>query len=109
MSTGGTSSRPSGRQRSETPRRPRAGGRATAGVPPWGYRVPLDRPIEHAEAGPYAGAAHYTGSADDLAARMAKHGTSEGARLLQVQKERGGSWHIARTWPGGKYEERAIK
>ena len=40
---------------------------------------------------------------------MAKHGTSEGARLLQVQKERGGSWHIARTWPGGKYEERAIK
>ena len=40
---------------------------------------------------------------------MAKHGTSDGARLLQVQKERGGSWHIARTWPGGKYEERAIK
>jgi hypothetical protein len=73
------------------------------------YLVHLDPPIEHAEAGPHAGAAHYTGSADDLAARMAKHGTSDGARLLQVQRERGGSWHIARTWPGGNYEERAIK
>jgi hypothetical protein len=48
-------------------------------------------------------------SAHDLAERMARHGTSEGARLLQVQREAGGSWHIARTWPGGKYEERAIK
>jgi hypothetical protein len=40
---------------------------------------------------------------------MAQHGTSDGARLLQVQREAGGSWHIARTWPGGKYAERAIK
>jgi len=82
---------------------------ANAGVPSWVYVVHLDPPIEHSEAGPHAGAAHYTGSADDLAARMAKHGTSEGARLLQVQREHGGSWHIARTWPGGKYEERAVK
>jgi hypothetical protein len=82
---------------------------ANVGIPSWVYLVHLDPPIEHIEVGPHAGAAHYTGSADDLQARMAKHGTSEGARLLQVQRERGGSWHIARTWPGGKYEERAIK
>ena len=65
----------------------------------------------HAPSGPepYEHAAHYTGSAHDLAERMAQHGTSDGAHLLQVQREAGGSWHIARTWPGGKYEERAIK
>jgi len=82
---------------------------ANAGVRSWVYLICLDPPIEHTEIGPHAGAAHYTGSADDLRARLAKHGTSEGARLLQVQRERGGSWHLARTWPGGKYEERAIK
>jgi predicted GIY-YIG superfamily endonuclease len=67
----------------------------------WVYLLHLDPAYKQAE--------HYTGSAHDLAARMAQHGTSEGARLLQVQRQAGGSWHIARTWPGGKYEERAIK
>jgi predicted GIY-YIG superfamily endonuclease len=74
---------------------------ANTGVPSWVYLVHLDPAYKQAE--------HYTGSAHDLAARMDEHGSSEGARLLQVQREAGGSWHIARAWPGGKYEERAIK
>jgi hypothetical protein len=75
---------------------------ANVGVPSRVYMLHLDPE-------PYKHAAHYTGSAHDLAERMARHGTSDGARLRQVQREAGGSWHIARTWPGGKYEERAIK
>jgi hypothetical protein len=83
---------------------------ANAAVSSWVYLLCLDPPIEHAEIGPRACAAHYTGVAPaGLAARMAWQGTSEGARLLQVQRERGGSWHITRTWPGGRREERAIK
>jgi hypothetical protein len=74
---------------------------ANAGVPSWVYLIHLDPAYKQAE--------HYTGSAHDLGARMADHGTERGARLLQVQREAGGSWHITRTWPGGKYEERAIK
>jgi hypothetical protein len=74
---------------------------ANTGVPSWVYLVHLDPAYRQAE--------HYTGSAHDLAARMADHGTERGARLLQVQREAGGSWHIARTWPGGWPEERAIE
>ena len=49
---------------------------ANVGVPSWVYLVHLDPPIEHTEIGPHAGAAHYTGSADDLPARTDKHDTN---------------------------------
>jgi hypothetical protein len=67
------------------------------------YICHLDPPLAHAR--------HYTGHAGPghLAERLADHGTSRGARLLQVQRERGGSWHLARTLPGGRDLERAIK
>ena len=47
-------------------------------------------------------AKHYTGHADpgQLADRWARHGTSEGARILEVQRERGGTWHPVATFPG---------
>jgi hypothetical protein len=35
--------------------------------------------------------------------------TDNGARLLAYQRARGGTWHIARTWKGGRWEERVIK
>jgi hypothetical protein len=57
----------------------------------------------------YKQAAHYLGSACGLAARLRQHGTSEGARLLQVQREAGGSFVLARTWPGGRAVETYLK
>jgi hypothetical protein len=75
----------------------------------WVYLVCLDPPIEHPELGPHASCSHYTGQSWDLPARQAAHGTSEGARLLEYQRARGGTWHIARTWKGSRWEERGIK
>jgi hypothetical protein len=57
----------------------------------------------------YKQAAHYLGSACGLAARLRQHGKSEGARLLQVQREAGGSFVLARTWPGGRAVETYLK
>lgn len=74
---------------------------ANEGKPGWVYLIHLDPPYKHA--------AHYTGSADDLAQRLRQHGTSDGARLLEVQRQAGGTWHVARTWPGGQAEEYALK
>ena len=56
-------------------------------------------------------AKHYTGHADpgQLADRWAQHGTSEGARILEVQRERGGTWHWVATFPGTRDTERAFK
>jgi hypothetical protein len=76
---------------------------ANADVPEWTYLVHLDPPV--------AGhAGHYLGSAADLYRRLAQHGTGEGARLLEVQvKERGGTFHLVRTWPGGREVEHQLK
>jgi hypothetical protein len=83
---------------------------ANASYPgPWVYMVCLDPPIAHPELGPHASCSHYTGQSWDLPARQAAHGTSQGARLLEYQRARGGTWHIARTWKGGRWEERGIK
>ena len=76
---------------------------ANADVPEWTYLVHLDPPV--------AGhAGQYLGSAADLDRRLAQHGTSEGARLLEVQvKERGGTFRLVRTWPGGREVEHRLK
>jgi predicted GIY-YIG superfamily endonuclease len=71
------------------------------GTAGWVYLLHLDPAFKHAR--------HYVGSARDLAARLAEHGTANGARLLEVQREAGGSWHVVRTWPGWKAREREIK
>jgi hypothetical protein len=58
---------------------------------------------------PYKHAAHYLGSTDDFARRDAEQGGPHGARLLQVQKEAGGTWHLVRTWAGGRQKESELK
>jgi len=58
---------------------------------------------------PYKHAAHYLGSTDDLDRRDAEHGGTHGARLLQVQKRAGGTWHLVRTWIGGRQKESELK
>jgi hypothetical protein len=44
-----------------------------------------------------------------LARRLTDHALGRGARLTQVQVERGGSWVVAQTEPGGRTEERRLK
>lgn len=43
---------------------------------------------------------HYLGSADDVIARIKKHRDNPDARLLQVAKERGIKFVVARVWTG---------
>jgi hypothetical protein len=67
------------------------------------YTLHLWPPIAHAK--------HYTGAAFErqLARRLADHALGRGARLTQVQVERGGSWVLAQTEPGDRAEERRLK
>ena len=68
------------------------------------YTLHLWPPIAHAK--------HYTGTARDaerLPERLTEHALGRGARLTQVQVERGGSWVLAQAEPGGRAEERRLK
>jgi hypothetical protein len=68
------------------------------------YTLHLWPPIAHAK--------HYTGTARSekrLPERLADHALGRGARLTQVQVERGGSWILAQTQPGGHDKERQLK
>jgi len=65
------------------------------------YLLHFDRPYQHAR--------HYTGWTLDLDNRLAKHAAGRGARLLQIAAAFGIGWHLARTWPGTRNLERALK
>jgi predicted GIY-YIG superfamily endonuclease len=65
------------------------------------YLIHLDTPYKHAR--------HYTGWTTDLPARLQAHRNGHGARLMQVITAAGITWRLARTWPGGRSRERAIK
>lgn len=65
------------------------------------YLIHFDKPYKHAR--------HYTGWASNLPARLKEHRAGHGARLMQVIKEAGITWHVSRTWPGTRNLERAIK
>lgn len=56
-------------------------------------------------------ARHYTGFAVDLIARLMTHagGGPDAARLLQVQKEAGGTWALAAVEPGTRDREAQLK
>ena len=60
---------------------------------------------------PLGHAAHYTGTTPErrLAQRLTDHALGRGARLTQVQLERGGFWVLAQTQPGGRTLERRLK
>ena len=65
------------------------------------YLLHFDRPYRHAR--------HYTGFTHDLDARITHHIIGDGARLLQVIQTHGIGWQLARTWPGTRATERALK
>jgi hypothetical protein len=57
----------------------------------------------------YKHARHYLGWTLDLLARLQAHRDGRGARLMEVITGAGITWQLARTWPGGRDRERAIK
>ena len=65
------------------------------------YLIHLDVPYKHAR--------HYTGWTADLDARLQAHRHGRGARLMEVITAAAITWQLARTWPGGRDRERAIK
>jgi hypothetical protein len=60
---------------------------------------------------PLGHAGHYTGTTPErrLGLRLTDHALGRGARLTQVQIERGGFWVLAQTQPGGRGLERRLK
>ena len=65
------------------------------------YLLHFDRPYRHA--------GHYTGWTADLDHRLIEHRDGHGARLLAVIADAGIGWTLARTWPGTRSRERALK
>ena len=65
------------------------------------YLLHFDQPYKHAR--------HYIGWAINLNARLAAHENGRGARLLEVVRNAGIGWQLARTWPGDRTRERQIK
>jgi predicted GIY-YIG superfamily endonuclease len=65
------------------------------------YLLHFDRPYQHA--------AHYTGWTQHLTARLDQHAAGRGARLLAVITDAGIGFTLARTWPGPRSRERALK
>jgi predicted GIY-YIG superfamily endonuclease len=65
------------------------------------YLIHFDTPYEHAR--------HYTGWAADLGRRLEAHRAGRGSRLMEVIKDADITWRLARTWPGTRDLERAIK
>jgi predicted GIY-YIG superfamily endonuclease len=65
------------------------------------YLLHFDRPYRHAR--------HYVGWTKNVSARLALHDVGQGARLLQVVRDAGITWTLARTWCGTRSRERQIK
>jgi hypothetical protein len=65
------------------------------------YLLHFDRPYRHAT--------HYLGWARHLDKRLAHHSTAHGARLMEVVREAGIGWTLARTWTGDRDRERQLK
>lgn len=65
------------------------------------YLLHFDRPYRHAK--------HYTGWTTSLLDRLNAHDTGHGARLLAVIRAAGIGFTLARTWPGPRDKERALK
>lgn len=75
------------------------------------YLYHFDPPYipEGAEDNPSLWAGHYLGSSPDFPGRDSRQGGPEGARLMQVQREAGGTWHLSRTWLGNREKEFQLK
>ena len=77
------------------------------------YLLHFDKPLIGVRRNPAAQrtqiAQHYLGYAGDVAARIERHRSGQGARLLEVITQAGITFQLAATWPGGRDEERRLK
>ena len=71
------------------------------------YLVHLDQALGSSH--PKGGARHYLGTTIDLDRRLETHRAGLGARILAAAVERGISFDVVRTWPGGRDVERQLK
>ncbi len=66
------------------------------------YLIHFDKPLKHAK--------HYLGySKNDVRERVQKHRRGKGARLMDAITRQGITWHVSRTWDGGRDLERILK
>jgi hypothetical protein len=65
------------------------------------YLIHFNEKLHHAQ--------HYHGSTNDLEHRLREHAQGTGAKLMAAIKERGITWQLASTWPGGYDVEKAQK
>jgi predicted GIY-YIG superfamily endonuclease len=65
------------------------------------YMLHFDKPYQHAR--------HYVGWTDDLLARLDRHASGTGARLLEVITQAGIGFTLVRVCEGTRRTERAIK
>lgn len=66
------------------------------------YLIHFDTPYKHAQ--------HYLGFAKDIARRLKKHKSGQGARLVQVVQSAGITWTLARIWrDADRNKERRLK
>jgi predicted GIY-YIG superfamily endonuclease len=73
------------------------------------YLLHFDRPLGPPGASAKNTARHYVGWAQNVKRRLAEHEAGRGARLLEVAREAGITWQLARMWPGSRARERQIK
>lgn len=72
------------------------------------YLIHFDRPLGDLD-NPRGQAHHYLGYTQDLDARLERHRSGNGARLMEVVSEAGIGWKLVRTWRGGRELERKLK
>lgn len=75
------------------------------------YLIHFERPIGNPDS-PRGQAQHYLGytGKESLKARLARHKSGNGARIMAVVSERGIPWQVARTWSHGtRALERRLK
>lgn len=65
--------------------------------------------VDEAAARPLGAARHYVGFSTRVAARLEEHRAGRGARLTRVLARAGGTFVLARTWPGDQALERTLK
>jgi len=58
---------------------------------------------------PRGQAQHYIGSTDDLDSRLARHADGNGAAIMAYLSSQQIGFALARTWEGGRTEERKLK
>lgn len=68
------------------------------------YLLHFDQPIS-----PHHTCQHYIGYCRSLRQRLKTHRENPDARLLQIAKQRGIGFTVARTWKGGRDLERQLK